>query len=765
MRGVRLDWVIARVLAIVLPLGLLGWGYVQVAGSRTKDAQRQFENAGQLLNGEVLKVPVTRAIAKRMANDPRMIVLGNSFANTNVMIGQLNGRLGLGRRNAARLSIPNTIAAHWYVVLKHRVFIEPYEPPDLVILLADLQSTLLTEPLSEGSYNTLFALLDPKMSPDPVVERLVDRRASFVWDTIQDNRTSLRQDAIHTVRDASARVVLGGRGKGRKATNDALDRVFHASRIDPTLKSTAMPVTVGQEATQIDLSQIPDPAEGFLPEIARLCHENGAMLVILRNKESPLMPPGRGDIVPDPLVQKTRDVLRPFGAVLVEMEPIEMVSAHYDNLDHMTEEGSKRFTEAIAEVLLDIGATEERERYVRAPVPASEPPLGPVDTEASESPVSAGSLAGIASIRRSWRVVRPDKPLTWTWDEPWPLQPGGDHTFRVRALFEGGRPEIRIDGRAVGPARQMTSGRWMIEHEGPPPTGPWSLTVSAGSPTVIEGLELGTGPNPRYLVGYRPDIRGHHLELLGRVEVFDGQVWRERVEPQFQTEAPQFPPFRRKLKSGPGPSAFYPTPELAQLSDMTTRTFTPFRARCSPVRIRDDGEPLPRHNIGCKEVSELGNGRMCHTDRRVFVTSIDGSPPMRNRHSYTPFLAPDRDCDGGFWMYPGDIAVLDVPSERLRELRDGADRILIDVGFVDVALNFELRVDLDVNGQTVQSFALQEDGMRASPTMVLDRPIAPTDTVRLRVVNPDDESWVIVNRLGLLAPDIGWSSDGSASLR
>jgi len=747
MSRIRIDFVISRVLAIVVPFALLAYGFDALTATQTFDKKRQLDNAGQVLNGDVLSVPVNSAIHKRMAKSPEMVIIGNSFANTNVQISLLGSKLGMDKGRTTRLSIPNTIGAHWYALLRHRVFRPEYTPPDVIVIVSDLQSALLTEPLSEGSYRNLLTLID---GDDPVIDARVERQSSYLWDTLLENRAKVRRTTINTFRDLAARRVLGPlpRRKLRNTTNDAMDKVFHASKTDLSLRAAALPVNVGDESTQIDLSALPQAADSFLPEIARLCHENGARLIMVRNKESPLMPPKQGDIVPRSIVADVRAEISQWGGLLIEMDPIEMFAAHYDNLDHMTEDGSKRFTLALADALDDLGVSGERDRYVR-PLPPDR-----VDLPEAKQPAAA------ASIRRSWRHLDANSAATWSWDEAWP---GDPNTFRIRVVVEpidgDSKPVLRV-GNHRATFQQLPSGRWVGQLVAPPPTGPWELVLeSPGHPLVLEGLEVGTGPTPLYLSGYRPDVHGHRLELLGRVEVFDGELYRDAVRPKLPARSPRLPQAVGTIGKGPGPSAFVDTPKLRKLSDNLTRTYTPLRARCSPVRVLENGEPLPRPNVGCKELREFGKGRVCHTERRVFFTATDGTHPTKNHRDYQVVLDPERRCDGGFWLYPGDVSRLDVPPERLRELRDGVSSITVTIGVADVREEpVAIELAVKVGGRVRLRQTLSQEQLAKPVKLAIDPPIQPDETVSIRLANRGGEVFAVVNRVALLPPPVVWEA-------
>jgi hypothetical protein len=636
----------ARALAVILPLSLVGLAFARLGTGLSDDARRQLDNAGQLLNGEVLKVPVTDAIRTRMSASPRLVVLGNSHANTNVHLITLAPAFGIESREATRLSIPNTVGAHWYAILRHHVFVPGIEPPDWVVITADLQSALLTEPQSEGSHGNLLSLLP---GPDPVVDARVARDTSFWWSTVLSNRDQVRRNALDAVRDRAVRPVLRNvpRSKVHKVTNDAMDEVFHPSRTDLSLFRNAMPVAVDDAIEQHDPDDLPSPEDSFLPEIAKLCAQHGARLILVRNLPSPAVPPGKGDRVRPGTEARLRELLDPHGGILLDFSRLPMVADLYTNLDHMTEEGARRFTRALAEGLVDLGIGDEPEAFVRPE------PLGP--------PIGGSAVpAELAGIRQSWVAVPSDGVVSWT-GQGWT---GTADTFRVRLVMEPtgeARPTVQIAGMAARVER-LPSGRWIAEHAGPPPTGTWTVDVRAeGGGIVVQGLEVGAGATPRYAVGYRPDVRGPRLELLGRVEIFDGEAWLDPVRPIVPLRVPPVPRAGRGLSDGPGLTAMFEVPRLTFLSDFETRQHTPRHARCSPIRVIEDGEPLPLPNVGCKEVRDHGAGRSCHAEQRVLFAATDATDPSTNGRSYRLALDPERRCDGGVWLYPGDAVRVPVP--------------------------------------------------------------------------------------------------------
>lgn len=693
-----------KLLALVLPTLIIGGTLYLLGSEPTKDQERQLRNAGMLLNGEVLERPAVEVIDELMDADPRLVVLGNSFANTNVLLKPLAQSLGLGDR-AARLSIPNTIGAHWYAMLKYRVFTEAYEAPDVVLIASDLQSALLTTPLSEGSMGNLVALSEPG---DPELEARVGRNTSWWWTTVLEGRRRWRFTAVNRVKETSARIVHPSAkpARLRRLTNDAMDQVFHPARTRPDLARRALPFA----GIGVNLGDLPDPEAGFLRPIAQLCYEHGARLVLVRNRESPLIPHGQGDIVPHGTEGKVRALIEPYGGVLLDSRRLPMIAEQFDNIDHMTREGSKRFTTLLAQALRDVGVPDER---------LSRPPPPRFEGEPSQP---------YPQVRQSWR----DRPGTWSfdaWDAP---------ELHIRARIEGGALELNGAQLPFEPgANGVRRYDVRVPHDGEP--------FTLASTGLVTALAVGDGA-PRLLVGHRSDLDAKRLHLLGTPEVFDGDLYLEGMQPTFEKPPPPMVRPRRRFSGAAGGTGAYDVPRLSDLSDLGTRRHTPWGARCSPVRVREDGELLPRPNVGCEEVEQLRSGRMCHGERQIRFSATDTTHPRWNGRTYTLALDPDRSCDGGFWLYPADRASLQVDATRLLELREGTTALQLDVAF-PTPRPASIEVQVWVDGQLHAKAGVQRETGR-NHRLAFER-VLPTRTIELRFVNAE-KGFVLVNQATLL---------------
>lgn len=188
--------------------------------------------------------------------------------------------------------------------------------------------------------------------------------------------------------------------------------------------------------------------------------------------------------------------------------------------------------------------------------------------------------------------------------------------------------------------------------------------------------------------------------------------------------------------------AYYDLPQFASLSDAETLENTRFAARCSPVRVGEDGEMLPMHNVPCEEAFKHGGGRVCHNRDRLFVTATDDTNPSENERRYPIALTDSRWCEGALWVYPGDQVRVHWNEEDLARLERGVRFLRVEareMGGRGPAPDLELK--LRVNAQQVRvddvfALSLASATYQSWPLMPAV-PAAARDVV-LEVSNPSE---------------------------
>ncbi|HHO49702.1 MAG TPA: hypothetical protein ENK18_02250 [Deltaproteobacteria bacterium] len=516
---------IAYALALFLPCLILLLCAVVTGDQASEDDRRQENNAGRIINGRVVQGGVREHIEDLLVqHQPRVLILGNSLANTDVLPQILARRLHLNKHAVQKLTVPNSIGAHWYAILANRVYANGHTP-ELVVLHSDLQSLLAVTPRSEASYLNLAVHLGEE---EPVFDRLLGHRLWFL-DRIRESRSLVRNQVLVGARNLSVDLLYHHSltATPPRATERALSRVFDEGHIDMRLHGDVIPTFAQgqQELIAFDPESLPRPAASFVPEIAALVREHGGVAVFVRPPMSPRMPSGVGDLVAEGVEEEVAGIAAEFGGRYLDLRGLDMDPWHFHNLDHMQPQGARRFTEILADTLIEIGAF------------------------------------------------------------------------------------------------------WLPE-------------------------------------------ASRSLDLLAPTRIVDDRLINIRPRLSFR-RAP--PPIRSKQPPRPGRKALavFETPHLGQLSDAATVEATRTASRCSPVRVLEDGSPLPHPNVSCDAVRRAGHGRLCHTADRVHFSASDDTHPSHNGRDYALALDPDRWCDGAVWLYPGDLMRISLQPGDLSALIGG----------------------------------------------------------------------------------------------
>lgn len=591
----------AVALAAVLPLLLLAAAGVLLTQLRSGADLREDRNAGFVLNGKPVKGGIVKAIERVLQTEPEVIILGNSLSNTDLLPGLLAQRLGIPKSKVQKFSIPNSLGAHWYAVLKNRVYANGHQPR-LVILLSDMQSALAVEPRTEPSYVNLSVQLD-REGGEPVIDGKMGRRnwaAGYLLDEIREEREDLRDTFLKGARNASVDLLywhqLGDAEHAR--TSKALDRVFADDRTDMRLHHSVIPImSVERELVPYDPADLPLPKDSFIPDIVDLVNENGGKAVFLRPPMSPLLPEEAGDLVLEGIEGRVYGLVQAHDGYYLDLRTLEMSDGHFHNVDHMNPEGARRFTEAVAQILNQL-----------------EPPK-------------------------------------------------------------------RLKGR--------------LDHE---------------------------------------------AELFTVFELASAQLAHRELEPEFRDEPPPFGRVPELIRSRPK-VAYFDLPGWSSMSDDETTELTPFAARCSPLRVVENGERLPLHSVPCEEAFKHGGGRVCHHGDRLFVTATDDTNPAENGRTYDIELAESRWCEGALWLYPNDRVRVPWNEKDLMRLERGGRFFTVaaqDMGGRGAAT--PLTVRLRVNGNLAIDDTLPlPAAMLGTRTFNLPQAIPPkARQVVLEVVNNSD---------------------------
>lgn len=404
---------------------------------------------------------------------------------------------------------------------------------------------------------------------------------------------------------------------------------------------------------------------------------------------------------------------------------------------------------------------------IRDGVLAVAPPSPDADVAVRWRIPQAGASRGSEPV---W--VLPGTTLRYEVAEAWSL-PG--KLFRVAAR---GRALPGAPGQAVvtvGNAHltlDEEAGRVSTTGALPPPDGPWSLDVRVpqGAPALLlHHLAVGVPPTTTALLGTPETLHGASVRFVG------GRLDDTRSDASYAA-LPSMQPFTPKLKRGPRKLAVIPLPKLADLADSPDKDNSGRPNDCSPLRVLEDGVPLPEPHASCQEALTERQGRACHAGNALWFSATDDTDPMTNGRTYTLALAPQRACAtwsqrgattlrGSWWLYPGDDVRIRIPPKRMGVFRDGPNVLEIEsiphVADPDVALEIGLWADGE---QVLQTTWLPPAGTRKQrqKRFVLPQPLAPdVQDVVLSVRNPSEHTFHLLS-MASLAEDYGQGAEAPA---
>lgn len=353
--------------------------------------------------------------------------------------------------------------------------------------------------------------------------------------------------------------------------------------------------------------------------------------------------------------------------------------------------------------------------------------------------------------------VAPGTALVWRMEQPWKLPP---RTFGVvaRGIRFGPSPTASLRLGELDFPMSGGAGRLAAVARPARPEGAWALAIVVppeGGPLLVHHLAVGAPPTTTALLGKTETLYGASVRIVGgRVDDTGGRV--------SYAAPPSLAPIPVTPRAAPRNMGAIALPKLSDLADAEEKDASR-ASSCSPVRVLEDGVPLPLPHELCYDVLTKGGGRSCHAGSTLYFASPSGGAPVDNGRTYTLGLDPDRSCAtlvqqqaatlrGSYWLYPGDVATFSPETDRLKAFRDGASLLLLEViPHVGTEVS-PLEVELLVGDRVVVSRSWTPSGVRRASVLRLpiDPPLPPwPGEVRLRVRNPSDTAFQLVTMVAL----------------
>lgn len=340
--------------ALLPPVLALGGTWAALStyeeGPATSREWKELLNAGTVVNGVKRKEGAVAYMESQLAkSQPKVLILGNSYANTNLAPMQISYALGIQPGKVLTMSVPNSVSSHWYAILQHRVYDQGYQVP-LILIVGGLQSLLMYEPYSEASYEDLMVQLDAR---EPVLGRYIDLSHPELR-KLARNRVLFRDVGLNTLRDTALDLFFTG---GTEAHTAALEKLFSDENMD--MSRHTIP---GMDEESIE--GLPTPAESMIEDLARMVQANGSTLVYVRTPLLARTPEEKSDKVPEQTLHEVEAIFMRYGHVFLNLYDLELPVAAYKNAAHLSPEGARLFTVEVNKTLVEVWGEDHRpERF------------------------------------------------------------------------------------------------------------------------------------------------------------------------------------------------------------------------------------------------------------------------------------------------------------------------------------------------------------------------------------------------------------------
>ncbi len=332
---------IAVAVAVLVPLMLFAWGYQKF--------QRPAKPDGKAAGME----------RKLRSQKPEIVVLGSSLARTNVDSEQLAKELGISRKHVVMMTLPNATAAHWYAMMKNRVFANGHRPK-VVVMVGALTTMITPDVLMNTSSGRLVNQLT---TYEPVIAKKVfgrEGQADFKYLYMREQAGQARDEFLASYRDIALSIIFskkGGAADGEKLAERANSTVFADERMDYTLHSEQSTGLYVGSVDEIVLEGLDVATESLIPDIGQLAREFDAHAVFVRTP----FPPSNSDndLVAPRMEEETLAVMEASEAGYVDLRSLNLDDSYFQDMRHMSKEGAALFTKALARSIQAMGVLDK----------------------------------------------------------------------------------------------------------------------------------------------------------------------------------------------------------------------------------------------------------------------------------------------------------------------------------------------------------------------------------------------------------------------
>lgn len=283
---------------------------------------------------------------------PELMLLGDSMLEVAVDDQVVANRLG---KKTLMFSLPGTASTIWYLMIKNNIVLAEHKPKYLILFFRDSMMTVPGYRVT-GRY---FEQIDEFASPN---DKLLIQRAYINQMTplekimeryvpLYGSRWRIRQSIDYYIRHSLGRELLHCNST---CMDYAMEAVFKANNLDLTFLSDAIAFSDEYIYTGKALDFNDQIGKSFLPEMIRLCKENGIQLILVRMPILSFQKPGTAPSGLSTYIQNLAQYLDENNVPFFDFDHKELTSEYFNDGVHMNEKGKLVFTPKLVQSLLTV---------------------------------------------------------------------------------------------------------------------------------------------------------------------------------------------------------------------------------------------------------------------------------------------------------------------------------------------------------------------------------------------------------------------------
>jgi hypothetical protein len=299
-------------------------------------------------------------------HEPEVIVFGSSLANRGVDMPVLARGLGLPENKLLLMQLPHSSLAHWYAMLKNRVFAQGHRPK--LVLVVDAFTSMLHHDLLHDMEPNVERLMEHMTPNEPVLAEKVfqsDDPEQFREYVVRLRANAWRDGLLNRWRDLVLGTFFTRKGKPEELeklvervndevfANDKMNYDLHKQKLEEQIERGAPTATSNIPYSEDDWDL---KRHALLPDMAALANEHGANLFFVRIP----LPPSNTDMdyVPPEVESEAVDWIEALSAIYLDMRGLDLDDGMFEDMRHLSNRGAELFTGALARVLTAMHALE-----------------------------------------------------------------------------------------------------------------------------------------------------------------------------------------------------------------------------------------------------------------------------------------------------------------------------------------------------------------------------------------------------------------------